>query len=135
VSARKTDRLDGEVVVAHEHALDAASLERFQAIYLESFPPAERAPFQDLAKEIESRKYRLLTLREGGTLRGFAVSTSLSGLDVHLLAYLAVERPHRNEGLGSRLVQTLISSLASQGKRCPAFSSKSTRRRPKMAPT
>jgi len=115
VSARRTDRLDGEVVVAHERALDAASLERFQAIYLESFPPAERAPFQDLVKEIESRKYRLLTLRENGTLRGFALSMSLSGLDVHLLAYLAVGRRYRDRGLGGRLLQALIDSLTLQG--------------------
>jgi ribosomal protein S18 acetylase RimI-like enzyme len=115
VSAGRTDRLDGEGVVAHEHALDATSLGRLYAIYLDSFPPAERAPFEGLVEEIESGRYRLLTVREGGTLRGFALSMSLSGLDVHLLAYLAVERPYRNRGLGARLLQTLIDSLGSQG--------------------
>jgi len=115
VSARRTDRGDGEIVVAHERALDAPSLGQFETIYLESFPPAERAPFQDLIKEIESRKYRLLTLREGGTLRGFALSTSLSGLDVQLLAYLAVERRYRDRGFGGRLLQALIDSLTLQG--------------------
>ena len=115
MSAGRTDRLDGEGVVAHEHALDAASLERFRAIYLESFPPAERAPCEDLVKEIESGKCCLLTSRVRGVLHGFAVSMSLAGLDVHLLAYLAVERPYRNMGLGARLVRTLVDSLASQG--------------------
>jgi len=115
VSARRTDRLDGEIVVAHERALDAAGLERFQAIYLESFPPAERAPFEELIEEIDSGKYDLLTIREKGLLRGFAVSMALSGLDVHLLAYLAVERHCRSRGLGGRLVRTLVESLASQG--------------------
>jgi GNAT superfamily N-acetyltransferase len=115
VSARGTDRLDGEVVVAHERALDAASLERFQVIYLESFPPVERAPCEELVKEIESGRYQLLTVRRRGTLRGFAVSTALSGQGVHLLAYLAVEKPYRSQGLGGRLVQALVGSLAAQG--------------------
>ncbi|MCX6096498.1 MAG: GNAT family N-acetyltransferase [Candidatus Bipolaricaulota bacterium] len=112
---RRTGQLDGDVVVAHEHALDAASLGRLHAIYLDSFPPAERAPFEGLVEEIESGKYRLLTIRVRGTLRGFAVSMALSGLDVHLLAYLAVERRYRSRGLGARLVRTLVDSLASQG--------------------
>jgi len=116
VSARRTDRLDGEIVVAHERALDAAGLERFQAIYLESFPPAERAPFEELIEEIDSGKYDLLTIREKGLLRGFAVSMALSGLDVWLLAYLAVERAYRSLGFGGRLVRTLVDSLASEGQ-------------------
>ena len=116
MSARRTDRLDGEIVVAHERALDAPRLGQFETIYLESFPPTERSPLDELVKEIESGRYSLLTIKMRGVLRGFTVSMALSGLDAHLLAYLAVERAYRNLGLGSRLVRTLVDSLASEGQ-------------------
>ncbi len=115
MTAGETDWLDREAVVTHEHALDATSLKQLEAIYLESFPASERAPLKGLVEEIESRRYHLLTIRERGTLRGFAASMALSGLNVYLLAYLAVERHCRSLGLGGRLVRTLVESLASQG--------------------
>ncbi len=115
LSQGRTNRLGEDVVVAHERALNTASLEQFEAIYLESFPPTERAPFEELIEEIVSGKYGLLTIRQKQVLRGFAVSMALSGLDVHLLAYLAVERRYRDRGFGGRLLQALIDSLTLQG--------------------
>lgn len=91
--------------------LDAKELESFRAIYLDSFPPHERADFSFLARSIAAGERWLFTAARGDALLGFAIVVPAVTRAAHLLEYLAVARAARKGRIGSRLLAHVIHAI------------------------
>lgn len=90
------------------------ALEHFEplrAIYLDSFPPYERADFSFLVESIATGTRWLYTASRGDALLGFAIIVPHIARDIHLLEYLAVARVARNQGIGAALLGGLVNAI------------------------
>jgi len=111
-------REDGRVSARVVRLLAPGSLtdslaESVERIYVVSFPPEERGPFADLRREIAAGLRRLWVTGTGAqrdAADGFAVTVDLDRDDgAVLLEYLAVDPQLRSSGIGSALLQRLVS--------------------------
>lgn len=81
-----------------------AAVER---IYRASFPPEERAPYEELLRAVREGRRELYLLQSETKVVGFASIAALTGGRVGYLEYFAVARALRNQGLGSQFLQRL----------------------------
>jgi GNAT superfamily N-acetyltransferase len=91
----------------------AAAFGELADVYLEAFPPAERAPVEEVQAELAAGE-RLLW--RAGTV-GLAVVADL-GTGSWVLEYLATRAGHRGGGTGRRLVAAVRDAAAAAGARC-----------------
>lgn len=85
--------------------LDAWPCEQLNAIYLDSFPPYERADFSFLLQSVKAGERWLVTATRDKTVLGFAILVPAIGSGIHLLEYLAVARQARGCGIGGGLLE------------------------------
>lgn len=81
-------------------------------IYTESFPPEERESFDCILDGVAAGRHELFVAKVGQAAVGFAVTQVIPGVEPDLLAYLAVARDRRGQGIGSRLLQHARTALA-----------------------
>lgn len=97
---------DGPIQIAA--LAGGADLAAVRAIYEAAFPPSERKPSAFLADAAAHGPYELLVARGGGEVLGFALVYASPHQPVSLLEYMAVARPWRGRGLGSRLFEEVL---------------------------
>ena len=97
--------------VAEQTRLASKSRDQLRAIYLDSFPPHERADFAFLVDSIAAGERWLFTATRGDDLFGFAIIVPHIASDVHLLEYLAVARQARSAGIGGILLNHLVVAI------------------------
>ena len=73
-----------------------------RAIYRESFPPEELMPWWLLRLTAGGRHAEVLAAREGGEIIGFAYS--LLRADIVYFFFFAMEKDHRGQGYGSKIL-------------------------------
>ena len=78
------------------------------ALYHDAFPPEERKPPETLHQMLASPHYRFWSTQRDQHLLAFAIVHISSVCDVVLLEYMAVHPAHRGQGLGRRLLQSLL---------------------------
>ena len=98
--------------VVRETEPDSRLIDDLCDIYIESFPPSERVDLRVLAADIVDNRSWLFTARMAHNLMGFAVTTPLSGTQVHLLEYMAVAKEARSRGIGALLLQSVSKHAA-----------------------
>lgn len=94
--------------------IPSQQMESFRAIYLDSFPPHERAEFGFLVESIATGTRWFFGATRGDTLLGFAILVPDIARDIHLLEYLAVSRDARNLGIGGKLLDHVANTLRDQ---------------------
>jgi ribosomal protein S18 acetylase RimI-like enzyme len=94
--------------LAQQTHLEALHSEQLHAIYLDSFPPHERADFLFLLKSIEAGERWLFTAIQGNDVLGFTIIVPSIARGVHLLEYLAVARDARRRGVGGQLLEHVV---------------------------
>lgn len=92
--------------------LSASQVKQLRAIYLDSFPPYERADFSSVLQSIEADERWLVIATRANTVLGFAVLVPFIARDVHLLEYLAVARETRGRGIGGRMLEYVCTKCA-----------------------
>jgi len=106
--------VDG-IRVAEQTRLASKSRDQLRAIYLDSFPPHERAEFAFLVDSIAAGERWLFTATRGDDLFGFAIIVPYIARDVHLLEYLAVARQARSAGIGGVLLKHSVDAARANG--------------------
>lgn len=96
------------ITVTRRTQFSAKHAEQFRAIYLDNFPPHERADFSYLLDSIAQGGRWFFAATRGNDLVGFAIIVPQVASDVHLLEYLAVARESRNSGIGGTLRMKLL---------------------------
>lgn len=94
--------------------IPAQYLPAFRVIYLDGFPPHERAEFSELVESVETGTRWFFGATRAEILLGFATLVPNVARGVHLLEYLAVARAIRNEGIGGQLLDDLVRQLRAQ---------------------
>lgn len=82
-------------------------------LYLAAFPAAERKPFPLIVNQYRKGKMDVWCIEENGCFLGFA--TTVNGDDLILIDYLAIEKAHRGEGVGSAALTALRKKYAEKG--------------------
>jgi ribosomal protein S18 acetylase RimI-like enzyme len=107
---------DAELRVAPARSLSRADLEQLLPIYIESFPPSERVPFDLFLARVEEGQWLLYLAHVAADLVAFAVRIHLPGTSADLLGFLAVRRDRRNQGIGAQVLRWLASDLRQEGQ-------------------
>ncbi len=84
---------------------------QFRAIYLDGFPPEERAEFSSLIESITTGSRWFFAAMSDDDLIGFATIVPYVASDIHLLEYFAVARESRNTGIGSILLNDVLAAI------------------------
>jgi GNAT superfamily N-acetyltransferase len=105
----------GDIRVTEQTRLASKSRDQLRAIYLDSFPPHERAEFTLLVDSIAASERWLFTATRGDDLFGFAIIVPHIASDVHLLEYLAVARQARSAGIGGVLLKHSVDAARANG--------------------
>ena len=100
---------DSEYVVGLP--LVGAVAAQVEAIYLASFPAAEREPFATIVQGVQAGSRWLCCARVGGRVVGFALISPLPRARVALLDFLATEAAIRGRGVGRKVVETVAQHL------------------------
>ncbi|MCX7839761.1 MAG: GNAT family N-acetyltransferase [Anaerolineae bacterium] len=82
--------------------------EQLNTIYLDSFPPYERADFLFLLQSIRAGERWLFTALQNDNVLGLAILVPFIARGIHLLEYLAVARDARGHGIGGRLLEHVV---------------------------
>ncbi len=85
--------------------------EQFRAIYLDSFPPHERADFSYLIDSMARGSRWFFAGTCDDNLLGFAIIVPYITSNIHLLEYLAVDAHARNAGIGGTLLQSVVAAI------------------------
>lgn len=88
--------------------LGAMQCEQLRVIYLDSFPPYERADFLFLLQSIEAGERWLFTALQNDNILGFVILVPFIARDIHLLEYFAVARDARGHGIGGQLLEHIV---------------------------
>ncbi|MBM3127461.1 MAG: hypothetical protein FJ009_02355 [Chloroflexi bacterium] len=99
------------ISVARQSQVEIGQLERFRAIYDDSFPPHERADFSSLVDSIAAESRWLYTATRDDALLGFAIIVPFVAREVHLLEYLAVSCDARSGGIGGILLDGIVAAI------------------------
>jgi ribosomal protein S18 acetylase RimI-like enzyme len=86
-------------------------LGQVEQIYLASFPPDEKMPFQTAVDGLAEGWLTVLIAREGERIVGIAMANPLPDVLLWYLSYIAVDGGQQGRGIGSRLFQYLIDFL------------------------
>ncbi|MCU0521592.1 MAG: GNAT family N-acetyltransferase [Anaerolineae bacterium] len=92
--------------------LDADTLAQIERIYIASFPPTEREPFDALVHDARRGRIALYRAVEEGVVQGFGVTLALPIQGTAYLAYLAVDSSRRGAGVGGQLFRSILESPA-----------------------
>jgi len=92
-------------------------LQQIEAIYVASFPPAERVPIPVIVNSVMDGALLLYALEEeeDSQIVGFAMLAALNNTGFYILDYLAVAEIARNRGLGARLLDEVADALRARG--------------------
>lgn len=82
-------------------------------LYLSAFPSSERKPFSVIANMYRKGTADVWCLEKRGVLLGFA--STVNSEELILLDYLAVDKKHRGEGIGSQALSELRSIYLGKG--------------------
>lgn len=99
------------LLIERRNSLDTSFVEQFRAIYHDSFPPSERLEFEVLIRTIALRERSFFGAWLDDELVGFAILLPLTGMDVVLLEYIAVNKKHRGRGIGSQILKRIVHAL------------------------
>ncbi len=91
-------------------------IRQIEAIYITSFPPGEREPFQPLLQSVRRGRHLLFLANEGAAIAGFAFLSRLSRVQCCYLEYLATAPGFRNRGIGARMLSYLRERLQQEGE-------------------
>lgn len=105
------------VIVTSFLKLSPRHIEQLRAIYLDSFPPYERADFSYLLNSIAQNQRWCFSVMQDDAMLGFAILVPHIVSDIHLLEYLAVSSNRRGRGIGGRLLDTVMTTLRLQSAR------------------
>ena len=99
--------------------LDAAELSprmlaQIERIYVASFPPTEREPFDALVHDARRGRVALYGAVEEGVALGLGVTLALPIQGTAYLAYLAVDPSRRGAGVGGQLFHTILEAPAAR---------------------
>jgi GNAT superfamily N-acetyltransferase len=104
-------------------AVPATAIEAAHEIYEAGFPPAERAPFEDLLDTRSDERMQLLldddgSAGDGGAsdVLGLVLVRDLGTTDWTFLRYFVVTADRRGQGVGGRLWSALCRDLAARGR-------------------
>jgi GNAT superfamily N-acetyltransferase len=100
-------------------AVPPATIEAARDIYEAGFPPAERAPFEDLLDVRSDERMQFLLDGDGGAdaVLGVVLVRDLGETDWTFLRYFVVAADRRGEGIGGRLWLALCRDLAALGRK------------------
>jgi len=90
---------------------DHADFKEAMRIYTESFPPNERHPVETVKHRLENGLYRLYIGKSGNKVVLAALLYPLKNTNFILFDYMAIDKHHRNRGIGTEFVRTLVKSL------------------------
>lgn len=82
-------------------------------LYRSAFPAAERKPFAVIANQYRKRKMDVWCIEQDEEFLGLA--TTINGDDLILIDYLAIEKDHRGEGVGSAALAALQKKYKGKG--------------------
>lgn len=99
------------IVITQLSQFSAKHAKQFRAIYLDSFPPHERAEFPSLIESIATGTRWFFAATCNDDLLGLAIIVPCVVADVHLLEYLAVDASARNAGIGGKLLQSVVAAI------------------------
>lgn len=98
------------------------SFEDFYHIYAESIDPREQKSKAAISKMAGRPDYKILLQKKGELIVGFSIVFAPRGEAFCLLEYMAVDRPYRSLGFGSKLfLQTAESSKSTGGELLPVL--------------
>lgn len=97
-----------QFLIARQIQLGTPQSAQLRAIYLDSFPPYERADFSFLLQSTRAGERWLFTATQNDAVLGFALLVPFIARNVHLLEYLAVARDARGCGIGGQLLEHVI---------------------------
>ncbi len=92
-----------------------AVLLQVKAIYLESFPPDELEPFEGIVHDVVAGRALLYVADRSDEIVGFALTLPLRMRATAYLAYLAVRRDLRGQGVGAHLFRFVLEEPARSG--------------------
>jgi len=90
-----------------QHQATAAAL----AIYEEAFPLSEQIPRSLVEERIDSGVYELWVGQRGEEVVFMAILYTLRDSDLVLLGYIATHQEARNQGIGSRFLEQVLTAL------------------------
>lgn len=107
--------------MAELHTLPDDALARVQAIYEESFPAAERVPFEEIVEATRAGKEITsdVALGDDGQPIGFAFFSSLDAAGWLFFEYFAVASDRRGAGVGQALSLATTAALRARGEHRP----------------
>lgn len=103
--------MNNQITVTQQSRFSTKHAEQFRAIYLDSFPPQERAEFSSLLESVARGGRWFFAATRDDNLLGFAIIVPRVASDVHLLEYLAVDVNARNNGIGGMLLQSVVAAI------------------------
>lgn len=102
------------IIVTPQSQFSAKHIEQLRAIYLDSFPPHERADFSYLLNSIAQNQRWCFSAMQDDEMLGLAIIVPHVASDIHLLEYLAVSKQVRGRGIGGQLLDNVIATLRLQ---------------------
>lgn len=100
-----------ELIIRTEHTLNEDLANQVLTIYESSFPLSEQMKFSELVKSIIKGERFIWIAKKNGKVLGFAITKILSSVRVIFLEYFAVANDSRNRGIGTSLLQRMVSDL------------------------
>lgn len=82
-------------------------------LYLQAFPASERKPWRMIRKMYHLGRSDVWCAMEAGRFKGLAIT--INSMDVILLDYLAVDKRHRNKGVGSAILTQMQERYPGKG--------------------
>lgn len=72
-------------------------------IYIESFPPNERQTVENICYKLNNKQYFMIIYKKNNATIAFSLIYIFKDEKFALFDYMAVEKNHRNKGVGSKL--------------------------------
>jgi len=93
-------------------------LRELKKIYFEhmtfDFPPSELPPYKQMRKSIKKNNLKFLILTDGKDMLGYVSHTVYSSFGYTLINHLAIDKNHRNKGMGKILLERIHSHVDSK---------------------